>query len=402
MSTATIRVADVIRSCWKEYNSTHRLPPHTGKAIRKILNCRTKALGGHIHRCDQCGNEVPMYNSCQDRHCPTCQTSAKEKWLNKRKKELLPVQYFHCVFTLPHILNDLIDANRKILLGELFTTVNWVLQKFAHDPQWRLEGDLGILAILHTWTQKLNRHFHLHCIVPGGVWREETKEWIPCRGKWLFKKDSLAVAFCNRYIKRLRSLRRRGKLEYTGKATGLIDDTAWETLLQKLAELKWIVYPKVATAGGEKALEYLSRYTHKAAISDHRIKKLKNGMVTYTWRDRSSPKGYAQASRKDNNKEKTEPISVKEFTRRFCYHILPTGFKKIRFYGWLSAPRRKKCLTAIREALNIPPPEDEQAKPLTEIILQRTGVDIARCKCCGKGHLINTGRLIYPERGPPK
>jgi hypothetical protein len=265
-----------------------------------------------------------------------------------------------------------------------------VLQKFAHDPQWRLQGDLGFLAILHTWSQRLRRHFHLHCIVPGGVWREETKEWIPCRGKWLFKKDSLAAAFRNRYIKRLRSLRRREKLEYTGKAALLIDDVAWEALLQKLAELKWIVYPKVATAGGKKALEYLSRYTHKAAISDHRIKKIINGMVTYTWRDRNN-----------NNKEKPETISVEEFTKRFCYHILPTGFKKIRFYGWLSAPRRKECLPAIREALNIPPPQDEPAKPLAEIILKQTGIDITRCLCCGKGHLINTGRIIYPERGPP-
>ena len=392
MSTATIRVADVIRSCWKQYNSTHRLPPHTGNAIRKILNCRTKALGGHIHRCDQCGSEVPMYNSCQDRHCPTCQTSAKEKWLNKRKKELLPVQYFHCVFTLPHILNDLIDANRKVLLGELFTTVNWVLQKFAHDPQWRLEGTLGILAILHTWSQRLRRHFHLHCIVPGGVWREETKEWIPCRGKWLFRRNSLAAAFRNRFIKRLRSLRRRGKLECTGQAAALINDDEWEELLSKLATTKWIVYPKVVSSTAKKALEYLGRYTHKVAISDHRIKALKKNMVTYTWRDR-----------KDNNKEKPDTIPVEEFTRRFCCHILPPGFKKIRFYGWLSAPGRKETLPAIRHALNIPPPQDKpEEESLAEKILQRTGIDITRCPCCGKGHLIRTSKLIYPERGPPE
>ena len=146
----TFRVADVIRGCWGEYNRTQRLPPHVGKAMRHILDCRTRALGGHIHACDQCGGEVPMYNSCQTRHCPTCQTNAKEKWLSKRRMELLPVQYFHCVFTLPHSLNGLLNANRKLLLGELFKAVNWVLQSFAHDPQWRLEGELGFLSVLHT------------------------------------------------------------------------------------------------------------------------------------------------------------------------------------------------------------------------------------------------------------
>ena len=229
---APLRVADVIRSCWESYNRSESLPPHVVKAVRHILGCRTAALGGHIHECDQCGSEVPMYNSCQNRHCPTCQTSAKEKWLAKRREELLPVQYFHSVFTLPHALNELIDANRTLLLGELFATVNWVLQRFARDPRWRLEGELGFLAVLHTWTQQLNRHFHLHCIVPGGVWRagrssedgpEHTGEWIHCRGQWLFRKDSLADAFRNRYLKRLRALRRRGKLRFSGRAAPLAE-----------------------------------------------------------------------------------------------------------------------------------------------------------------------------------
>ena len=205
--SAALRVADVIRDCWSKYNRNTRIPTHAVKAARHLLRCRTKALGGHIHCCDQCGGEVPVYNSCQSRHCPTCQTSAKEKWLDTRRTELLPVQYFHVVFTLPHALNGLVDANRKVLLGELFSVTNWVLQRFAQDPQWRLQGELGFLAVLHTWTQKLQEHFHVHCIVPGGVWRAETREWIPCRGKWLFRKESLADAFRNRYIKRLRALR---------------------------------------------------------------------------------------------------------------------------------------------------------------------------------------------------
>ena len=399
--SAALRVADVIRSWWKAYNRIHRLPPHVGKAVRHILRCRTAALGGHIYECDQCGSEVPMYNSCQDRHCPTCQTSAKEKWLSKRRAELLPVQYFHSVFTLPHLLNGLIDANRKLLLGELFSTVNWVLQAFAHDPQWRLEGELGFLAVLHTWTQRMQEHFHLHCIVPGGVWRAaakplgeagraDTGEWIHCRARWLFKKDSLAAAFRNRYIKRLCALRQRGKLRFSGAAASLTDEPNWNALIAQLQEVKWVVYPKPAPAGAEIALEYLGRYTHKVAISDYRIKALENGMVTYSWRDRD-----------DNNTEKPDTIPVEEFTKRFCYHILPKGFQKVRYYGWLSAARRKSALPAIRQALNAPPPEPEPQRSLAERILERTGVDITLCPHCGKGHLHNTGILIPQKRGPP-
>lgn len=388
--SVSLRVADVIRSCWKVYNRAHQLPPHVGRAVRHILRCRTSALGGHIHECDQCGSEVPMYNSCQTRHCPTCQTSAKEKWLSARLSEVLPVQYFHVVFTLPHALNALIDANRALLLGELFSTVNWVLQAFAHDPQWRLEGELGFLALLHTWDQRLRRHFHLHCIVPGGVWRADTREWVPCRGKWLFRKESLADAFRNRYVKRLKSLRHRGKLRFSGPAAPLAEQAAWDALTAKIEKQTWVVYPKPAPAGAEKALDYLGRYTHKVAIGDSRILSLKDGVVTYTWRDR-----------KDGNKVKTDRLPAEAFTQRFCAHILPPGFVKIRYYGWLSAAKRKTALPAIRAALHVQAAEPEPAKPLPERILELTGIDITLCPHCGKGHLRNTGMVIPPQRGPP-
>lgn len=387
---ATVRVADVIRSCWQAYNRGKRLPPHVVKTVRHILSCRTAALGGHIHQCDRCGGEVPLYNSCQDRHCPTCQTSAKEKWLSKRREELLPVQYFHSVFTLPHALNALIEANRRLLLGELFGAVNWVLQSFARDPRWRLEGELAFLALLHTWDQRLRTHFHLHCIVPGGVWRAETQTWVPCRGKWLFKKESLAIAFRNRTIKRLKALRDRGKLRFSGRAAPLAAQAAWDALIDKIEHQTWIVYPKPAPAGAEKALDYLGRYTHKVAISDHRILSFKDGVVTYTWRDR-----------RDGNTVKTDQLPAEEFTQRFCSHILPKGFVKIRHYGWLSAAKRKSALPAIRAALNAPPPEAQPTKTLPERIFESTGIDITLCPHCGKGHLRNTGRSLPPQRGPP-
>lgn len=397
MSTA-LRVADVIRGCWESYNRAYALPPHVVKAVGHILRCRTAVLGGHIHRCDQCGSEVPVYNSCQTRHCPTCQTSAKEKWLDARLAEVLPVQYFHVVFTLPHLLNPLIDANRSLLLGELFGVVNWVLQHFAKDPQWRLEGQLGFLAILHTWTQRLKRHFHLHCIVPGGVWRENTRQWIPCRGKWLFRKDSLADAFRNRFIKRLQSLRQRGKLAYGGRAAPLAADAAWETLLTSLAAATWIVYPKPTPDDPSQALNYVARYTHKVAISDSRIKAIRNpsagsgqvASVTYSWRDRS-----------DDNIEKIETIPVELFTRRFLAHILPDGFHKIRQFGWMAAAKRKAILAAIRSTLHVDPPQLPVKESLVERILRLTGKDITLCPHCGKGHLCKTNQRIIPNQGQP-
>jgi hypothetical protein len=385
---AALRVAEVIRSCWESYNRTYPLPPHVVKAVRHILRCRTAALGGHIHRCDRCGSEVPLYNSCQTRHCPSCQTSAKEAWLDARLAEVLPVQYFHVVFTLPHRLNALVDANRTLLLGELFGVVNWVLQRFARDPQWRLEGQLGFLAILHTWTQRLRTHFHVHAIVPGGVWRAAAQQWVPCRGQWLFGKDPLAEAFRNRFLKRLCALRRGGKLAYGGRAAPLADEATWQRLIHALAAERWGVYPKPAPADPAVALDYVARYTHKVAIGDSRIKAIADGQVTYAWRDRAA-----------DNVEKLETIPVELFTRRFLAHILPEGFHKIRYFGWMAAANRKETLAAIRQALHVEAPPAAPRESLAARLLRQTGVDITLCPHCGQGHLHPTHRLLLPYRG---
>lgn len=387
---AALRVADAIRGCWETFERTHAIAPHQARAVRHLLRCRTAALGGHMHVCDRCGAEVPLYNSCQTRHCPTCQISATREWLDARLREVLPVQYFHVVFTLPHALNALVDANRESLLGELFATVNWVLQRFARDPRWRLEGQLGFIAILHTWTQRLRLHFHVHCLVPGGAWREETRRREPCRSRWLFRKESLADAFRNRYIKRLKSLRRRGRLACGGRAAPLADERSWLKLLDDLGRARWIVFPKTVPASPEKALDYLARYTHKVAIGDHRIKSIADGEVAYTWRDRD-----------DGNREKTETLPVEEFTRRFVAHILPERFHKVRHYGWMAAGRREATLAAIREALGAPAPAPAAREPLAERILRETGVDIRLCPVCRQGRLEPTGRPIAPSGTDP-
>lgn len=396
---AALRVADVIRCCWHDYNRKYALPPQAVKAVRRILRCRTAALGGHLHRCGQCGSELPVYNSCQTRNCPSCQSAAREEWLDARLAEVLPVQYFHVVFTLPHLLNALIDANRSMLLGEAFSTVNWVMQHFAQDPRWRLKGRIGFLAALHTWTQRLRLHFHIHCIVPGGVWRAETGQWVPCRGKWLFKKEALADAYRNRFIKRLTALRRRGRLVYTGRAASLADDTAWNALLDALRNNRWVVFPKPTPPDPTQALEYIARYTYKTAISDHRIKALNNGKVTYSWRDRSANRNAAAAE--DHSVERLETIPAELFTRRFLAHIPPDGFHRIRYYGWMAAAQRKVVLAAIRRFLNVQAPPAAEKEPLAERILKRYGIDINLCPQCGKGQMQKTDRVLLPRSRSP-
>jgi hypothetical protein len=413
MPARRLRVADVFRAHWPEYDRTHAIAPHQAQAVRHILSCRTAALGGHLHRCENCGSELPVYNSCLDRHCPTCQTAAKEEWLADRRAELLPVEYFHTVFTVPHLLNPLIDANRALLLGELFAVVNWVLQRFAADPQWRMEGQIGFLAVLHTWTQLLSEHFHMHCVIPGGVWRAaatcpaklqrrrkpadeagqaETGRWVSARKGFLFGKQPVCDAFRNRYLRRLGTLRAAGKLSFTGGAAPLAEPAAWNAFVAKLEGKRWVAELRPTAAGPEQALDYLARYVHRVAIGDHRILALEDGRVRFSYRDRS-----------DGDRQKVKDIPAADFIQRFLYHILPEHFVKIRYYGWLAPTCKQANLAAIRTALGAqtpaPPPEETPA----ERLLRLTGVDIRRCPHCHASSLVYVGRLApaTSARGPP-
>ena len=385
-----LRVADVFRSGWKEYEGARRVPRRLAQAARHILECRTAALGGRLHRCDACGAEVPLYNSCRDRHCPTCQTLRKQRWLEQRRAEVLPVPYFHVVFTLPHALNPLIMANRTRLLGELFGTVNWVLQHFASDPQWKLRGQLGFIAVLHTWTQRLTAHYHLHCLVAGGAWNAEENVWRGAHSRFLFGKEALASAFRARFMRRLESLRRRGKLRFAGEASPLAQPAAWDALVRRLRDTKWIVYPKATSGTPEQTLDYLGRYTHRVAISDHRIRDVKDDRVTFAWRDRA-----------DGNALKEMTLTCAEFVGRFLLHVLPKGFQKVRAYGFLAPRAKKAALAAIREVLGAepprPPPEDETAP---ERVLRLTGVDVTLCPVCKAGRLSRVGELPRARDGP--
>ena len=390
MSRPHLRVADVLKRYWPEYGRRHPVESHARKVMEHLRDCRSAALGGHLHRCDRCGGEVPVYNSCQDRHCPTCQTLRKQQWVEHRQAELLPVPYFHVVFTLPHRLNPLVRANPRRLLRELFGAVGWVLQRFAADPQWKLQGRLGFVAVLHTWTQRLTLHYHVHCLVPGGAWDEAAGAWRGAHRCYLFGQKALAKAFQARYIARLKALRRRNRLFYDGLASEFEPEAGWKALLDDLWAVPWIVYPKATVSTTEHTLDYLSRYTHRVAISDHRLRALENGSVTFDWRDRA-----------DGNTVKQLTLPVEDFISRFLLHILPHGFSKVRSFGWLGGPKKAAVLAAIRQVLKAktppPPPEQETTQ---ERILRLTGVDIKRCPHCGDGRLVPAGKLPPARAGP--
>ncbi len=382
MQSMQIEVADIFNEYGDAYQQDYFLSPEQAKVFNLIKVCRTSALGGHKQQCTHCGYEQPAYNSCRNRHCPKCQSSATQKWLNARNAELLPCGYFHLVFTLPHVLNPLIMVNKKLLLGELFSQINEVLQCFAKDPQWRLVGKIGFLAVLHTWSQTLIDHFHLHCLVPAGVLQTDEKRWIAARKKYLFRAKSLAKAFRHRYSRRLVELYHAGMLQFPGKTAHLADSKVFDQLIAKARSLNWVVYAKRPFAGPEQVLDYLGRYTHRVAISNHRIEQMQKGNVTFTYRDRS-----------DGDQVKHMTISAVEFIRRFLLHVLPDGFVKIRYYGFLAHRNRKRAVALIRKLIDPHAEVPDRQETVAQMMLRVTGIDITACPNCGKGKLKNVGIL---------
>ena len=373
MKRPRFEVADVLRLHGKSFLKKHPQP----KTVRGIMNlleiCRTSALDGHLDRCLGCGWKRPSYNSCRNRHCPKCQAMAKEKWIEKRKKELLPVPYFHCVFTLPHDLNPLILQNKAVLLGLLFQSVNETLIGFAKDPLWKLEGQPGFIAILHTWNQELRDHYHLHIIIPAGVLRG-TKFIRSPNPRFLFNVRALGNVFARKYQDHLERAFETNQLEFHGQLKPLAERSAFIRLLNSTKKKKsWNVYAKRSFGGPEQVLEYLGRYTHRVAISNHRIQNIADGKVTFTARNRE--------------KETTYPVTLDahKFIHRFLLHILPPGFMKIRFYGFLSHTNKRQALHTIRRALDVEPPPAPPEETIAEKIKRLTGIDVNHCpKCHGK------------------
>ena len=381
-----LELADVFRRYGEDFRRKNYLSSEQSKTMNHIETCRTAELGGHIEVCNHCGFEKNAYNSCRDRHCPKCQTLVKEKWLSARKAELLPCPYFHNVFTLPHELNPLILTNKRIMLAMLFAAVKETLQVFAADPQWRLEGQLGFISVLHTWNQKLMDHFHLHCIIPAGALSFDKKQWIAVKNKYLFRVQSLAKEFQKRYLRKLENAYKQNKLDFYGRAADFKKQKAFLQLIKTVKGKPWIAYSKQPFGGPEQVLEYLGRYTHRVAITNNRLIELKDGNVTFTYRDRS-----------DENKSKALTVSAGELIRRYLLHILPTGFMKIRYYGFLASANKKGSIPLIQRLID---PHfkntEKQEETIQEVMLRLTGNDISRCPECGKGEMIYTDDLPVP------
>lgn len=380
-------IADVFRQFGKQFLSTHGASYEQVKVLNHIVACRTAALGGHMDFCTNCDYQRNAYNSCRDRHFPKCQTMTKEKWLSNQQNNLLPATYYHVVFTLPHDLNPVILCNMKALLDLLFSSVNQVIQTFAADPQWRLQGQPGFIGVLHTWSQTILDHFHLHCLVPGGALSKDRTRWTPSRTNYLFRTKSLVKAFKGIYINGLKQLYVQGDLKFPGDTAQFKTPDGFGRLIKTVQRKKWSGYAKSPSSGPEKVLEYLGRYTHRVAISNYRIKSFKNGEVIFTWKDRAQ-----------NNATKEMRLDAVEFIRRFLLHVLPKGFKKIRHFGFLSPRYKTKNIALIRQLCRIesqihPLPVDESVE---DMMLRLTGIDIKVCPKCGKGHLARLYKLM-PE-----
>ena len=380
---AKLEVADIFRLYGDNYRQSNSVSYEQTKVMHHIEVCRTAELGGHVEQCDQCGFEQIAYNSCRDRHCPKCQCLVKEQWLNDRKAELLPCGYFHFVFTLPHELNPIILCNKRITLQILFTSVSETLQAFAKDLQWRLEGQLGFIAVLHTWSQSLLDHFHLHCLIPGGALSFTKDRWVPARDSFLFRIESLAKEFKKRYLKNLEKAYQKEKLIFPGNTAKFESQQAFGQLINDLSKIKWIAYARRPFAGPEHVLEYLGRYTHRVAISNNRIISILDSKVTFTYRDRER-----------NNETREITLPAHEFTRRFLLHVLPKGFMKIRYFGFLSHKNKKQAIPLLRKLIDPHAKLPEKIKEtILEMMLRLTGRDITCCPKCKRGKMIRIKKL---------
>lgn len=343
-----LEVADIVRTYGPAFVKRHRrwLTGLHLKVLRAIAACRTAALGGHIEQCDSCGQRAISYNSCLNRHCPKCQAAARQRWLEKRSAELLPVPYYHVVFTLPHLLAPLALQNKEGVYGLLFRAAGQTLLQIAADPQ-HLGADIGFLAVLHTWGQTLLAHPHVHCVVPGGGLSADHRRWIPCGRKFLLPVKVLSLVFRGKFLAGLQRLFAEHQLTLTGQLAPLQSPTAFADLLRTAAQRNWVVYAKRPFAGPPQVLTYLSRYTHRIAIANSRLVAMAEGKVTFRWRD------YARGSQTH-----TMTLAADEFLRRFLLHLLPEGFVRIRYFGLLANRHRAELLHLCRSHLrtSAPPP----------------------------------------------
>ena len=329
-----LEVADLIRSAGTAFIERNRpwLRWQHIKVLRAIRRCRTAALGGHLDECTRCGHRAAIsYNSCRNRHCPKCQTSTRERWIAARQRELLPTRYVHVVFTLPHRLAPLALQNKKVLYDLLFRASAETLLEVARDPR-HLGAEIGFFSVLHTWSQKLGLHPHVHCVIPAGGLSLDHAHWIPSRERFFLPIHVLRRVFRGKFVAGLRQAFQVGQLNFHGDLALLAQPKTFAAWLRPLFRKDWVVYSKPPFGGPEYVLQYLGRYTHRVAISNHRLVSLAEGNVTFRWRDSAH-----------NNEQKLLTLSLDEFLRRFLLHLLPKGFVRIRNFGFLA--NRKRAIT---------------------------------------------------------
>jgi hypothetical protein len=343
--------------------------------MRAIQSCRTEVLGGHVQKCDSCGAEHPAFNSCRNRNCPKCGSSATDRWLQHRKQDLLPTGYFHLVFTVPHELNPLFLGNSKALIGILFKAVSETLSDFGRT---HLHGRIGFLGVLHTWDQTLGSHYHIHCLIPGGALRFDGSRWIAARSNFLFHVRALSIVFRAKFLDFLTAAHGCGKPVFHRNTTPLAQSGPFRQLLSTVGKKKWVVYAKRPFASPEIVLAYLGRYTHRTAISNHRILAADQGRVTFSYRDR-----------KDPSQQKTMTLDGSEFIRRFLLHVMPSGLMRIRHFGFLANRAKADQLFLCRKALHASPPEPAAPSPAFLAWIE----NCKRCPTCRTGTLIPVRRF---------
>jgi hypothetical protein len=391
MSRPTFEVADIFRQYGASYREAHRLSYEQLRVMRAIEVCRTAALGGHVEQCDRCNATRNAYNSCRNRHCPKCQNSERAKWLEARKAELLPVEYFHVVFTLPKQIAEIAFYNKETVYGILFRATSETLLTIARDPK-HLGAEIGFFAILHTWGQNLLHHPHLHCVVPGGGLSPDHERWISCLPGFFLPVEVLSHLFRRLFLEQLEDAFYKNELRFPGAIEPLRDVFVFDALLHSHEDRDWVVYARPPFGGPERALEYLGRYTHRVAISNHRLLSLQDGQITFQWKDYRS---------EHREKSKTMTLEADEFQRRFLIHTLPAGFQRIRHYGFLANCHRAdklehcRCLLSAGTAGLLPSLAEcaQMKEALTE------PEPAHRCPHCGSGSMVRIAVLI-PIRWP--
>jgi hypothetical protein len=388
-----VELADIFRAHGEPYLAAHSLSREQAKAWRAIVGCRTEAMGGHLDQCGNCGTTRYVFHSCRNRHCPKCQTRAKEQWIAARHRELLPTPYFHLVFTLPHALNGLAGRHARAIYEMLFEAVAQTLTEFGANPRW-LGGRLAFTLVLHTWAQNLARHIHLHALVAGGALAVDG-QWLLSKRGFLFPVKALSRVFRGKFIAALEAQRSRGRMCPDAALT----DREWRNLLAALRRHDWVVYAKQPLGGPAQVLDYLARYTHKVAISNERLVSLAHGQVAFCVRDSAN-----------GNRKRVEELGAETFIGRFLLHVLPHGLKRIRHYGVLANRHKAAKLAACRTAFQLPEPDPPLIETIEQFMKRVAQLNLIRCTRCNAGsfHVLSAiapvRQLLHPKlaTGPPR